>query len=155
MKIIYSLEPVRYDANKDLLFLVGPTPRSKDVPSWRPEAIDILTRQGYDGTVFVPESKDGKIAWTLHEQIEWEWEALASCVLEGSIAAWVPRELDKMPAFTTNVEFGRYVHKDYFFYGRPPGAPNTGYLDYMYECITGRKPCDTLEELMEQSHLGG
>lgn len=35
------------------IFLAGPTPRSKEVQSWRPEALRILKNLGYDGQVYV------------------------------------------------------------------------------------------------------
>ena len=40
---------------KKSIFLAGPTPRSKEVKSWRPEAIRLLKEKGFDGVVFVPE----------------------------------------------------------------------------------------------------
>src|SRR6266511_3357557 len=39
------------------LFLAGPTPRSADVPSWRPEALNLLRGLGFAGTVLVPERR--------------------------------------------------------------------------------------------------
>jgi hypothetical protein len=60
MQIIYageSLEPL--SGGKEAVFLAGPSPRSKDVSSWRPEAIRALETAGYDGFVLVPEPRDG------------------------------------------------------------------------------------------------
>ena len=37
------------------IFLAGPTPREKDIISWRNEAIKILENLGFDGIVYVPE----------------------------------------------------------------------------------------------------
>ena len=38
-----------------------------------------------------------------------------------------------MPAFTTNVEFGRYITSSKFLYGRPPDSVKNRYLDWMYQ----------------------
>jgi hypothetical protein len=34
-------------------------------------------------------------------------------------------------------------------YGRPDGAPNTRYLDWLYEKLTNRKPENSLTEFMK------
>jgi hypothetical protein len=79
-------------------------------------------------------------------QVEWEFAGL-----EGStvVAFWVPRDLETLPGFTTNVEFGRYVGSGRCTYGRPDHAPKTRYLDWLYEKLNGRRPHGTLRETME------
>jgi hypothetical protein len=64
-------------------------------------------------------------------QIDWESACLENC---GLIMFWVPRNLDTMPAFTTNIEFGEWMAKDPLkvVYGRPDDAPNMRYMDYKY-----------------------
>lgn len=148
MRIIYAQQPFPSFQDEELIFLVGPTPRSPDVPSWRPNALGIIEQHDFDGLVFAPEPKDGKWKGNYLKQIAWEREALDACSEFGSIAAWVPRDLETMPAFTTNVEFGFYVGSERLWYGRPPAAPNTRYLDQMYRDVTKREPCNTLEELI-------
>lgn len=109
------------------IFLAGPTPRSDDVQSWRPTALRILKDLGHKGHVFVPETSDWGWSGDYLQQVYWEWEALAraACTL-----FWVPRDLETMPAFTTNVEFGmmamRYPHR--VVLGCPHDAPKTRYL---------------------------
>jgi hypothetical protein len=127
------------------IFLAGPTPRSPDVLSWRPEAVDLLLRLGFAGTVFVPERPDGWARVDYLDQVEWECAGLESCSV---VAFWVPRDVARMPGFTTNVEFGRYVGSDRCVYGRPEGAPHTKYLDWLYAKVTGRTPEHTLEGAM-------
>jgi hypothetical protein len=72
-----------------------------------------------------PESRD----WTeeYDDQVEWEDKALraATCNL-----FWVPRELEKMPAFTTNVEFGMWCSSGKVVLGYPSDAPKMKYLDW-------------------------
>lgn len=148
MKVIYSDQQIEgVSPIIPSMFLVGPTPRSASVPSWRPEALDILENQlKFDGVVLVPERKN----WASHtylDQVEWEYQGLHSVRW---IVAWVPRNLETMPAFTTNVEFGYYVYKfpHRFFYGRPMGAPHTGYLDWLYAKETRRIPHYSLLNLL-------
>jgi len=107
MKVIYACQtlPKRKGPRvvPDSIFLAGPTPRSDDVTSWRPEALNILEDKQFEGHVFVPEAEGGGWHGVYEEQVHWEWDALsrAACVL-----FWVPRDLDTLPGFTTNVEFG-------------------------------------------------
>jgi len=140
--------PVPIRGKLPSIFLVGPTPRDSGTPSWRPEALEILERLRFHGIVFVPERSSWN-GFNYLDQVEWENEALYDASNMGCIAAWVPRELEKMPAFTTNVEFGRFVDCGRFVYGRPDGAPKTGYLDWLYQKETGWAPCTSLEALME------
>ena len=135
------------------VFLAGPTPRSEDVPSWRPEAIDLFEESINGITVFVPEPNwEKNITFAdlnlkyADQIIEWEHKAIA---MSDVILMWVPREMKTMPAFTTNVEFGLYVREGRLFYGRPDGAPKTRYLDYCYEKFTGRKTESTLDALVK------
>jgi len=137
------------------VFLAGPTPRSEDVPSWRPEAIELFnTYMDDDMTVYVPEPNwntgvtFAELNLNYAEQIiEWEHKALAASDI---IMFWVPRELKDMPAYTTNVEFGLHIKEGRVFYGRPDNAPKTRYLDYCYEKYTGRKSANTLESLVKE-----
>ena len=109
MRVYYAPQPLPSIHSQTPIFLVGPTPREVAVPSWRPEALTVLERLGYDGLVLVPEPKDGIWPKNFVEQVEWERQGLEAASTLGCVAAWVPRELEKMPGFTTNVEFGLYV----------------------------------------------
>lgn len=110
------------------IFLAGPTPRDPRTPSWRPEALKILEDMGYNGVVFVPEPGDGGWAGSYTDQTEWEEMGLE---MADRIVFWIPRDLRTMPAFTTNVEFGRYVQSGKAVLGHPEGAPKTRYLDWL------------------------
>jgi hypothetical protein len=146
MKLIYANHPPLEPGHKSI-FLVGPTPRSSDVPSWRPRAIEILKEYNFDGRVLIPETESGEAFPYYYDQVEWEHEGLHNCE---SIVAWVPREMSTMPALTTNVEFGYWMGREphKVLYGRPNGSIHTEYLDWMYEKNTGRRPINTLEELL-------
>lgn len=114
------------------IFLAGPTPRSEDVPSWRPTAIRILRELGHTGVVFVPETEDWGWAGDYDQQVMWEWRALGR---SQCIVFWVPRDLKDMPALTTNVEFGMMVMKcpHRVVLGTPTGTPKMNYLLTMCE----------------------
>jgi hypothetical protein len=123
------------------LFLAGPTPRAADVVSWRPEALATLDRLGFEGDVLAPEPFTGDF----RTQVEWERDGLERAA---RILFWVPRDLERLPGFTTNVEFGRYVGTGRTLYGRPPGSPKTRYLDWLYREVTGNEPHTELESLL-------
>jgi hypothetical protein len=143
MNVLYADQAL--DLRPPSLFLAGPTPRRAGVTSWRPQALDILTRLGFAGTVLVPERQDWSVRFSYLDQVEWEFAGLEAATV---LAFWVPRDLDTLPGFTTNVEFGRYVGSGRCFYGRPDGAPQTRYLDWLYQKLTGRRPADTLAETL-------
>jgi len=147
MKVIYAGQPFCPSTNRTSIFLAGPTPRSLEVNSWRPNAIDILKNTyniRYRGIVLVPETPDGKFP-DYEAQIEWEHYCLENCSI---IAFWVPREMKTMPGMTTNVEFGMYIKSKRVIYGRPVDAPKNGYLDYCYRKFVGEDPFNDLEELL-------
>lgn len=59
------------------MFLIGPTPRENGAHSWRTDAICLLEERGYDGVVFVPESRPDELGNTRFEvdyleQVTWE-----------------------------------------------------------------------------------
>jgi len=128
---------------KHSIFLAGPTPRDKDAKSWRPEAWKILFDIEYDGIVIIPESE--RIPEKFNP-MEWEHFYLTHCDV---IAFWVPREIEKMPAFTTNIEFGRFCSDNRSLYGRPDDSPKNRYLDWMYKKFRNLEPYNTLSGLMK------
>lgn len=114
------------------IFLAGPTPRSKDVQSWRPEAVAILERMKFNGTVFVPEDGDFSARFSYDDQVEWELQALHSASV---VVFWVPRAEPTMPAYTTNVEFGMFANRPNVVFGAPDEAIKNRYLKaicYLY-----------------------
>ena len=146
MKIIYAQQDLSTLQGQSI-FLAGPTPRSKNVKSWRPDAIDLLKQQGFNGTVLVPEMENG---WTTDfaygDQINWETKALERATI---ILFWIPRELPDMPAFTTNIEFGMWLERDAskLTVGWPDTACKVNYLKYKAdEIFLAVYP--TLEELI-------
>lgn len=58
-----------------------------------------------------------------------------------------------MPLFTTNVEFGYWLHSGKVVYGRPSNAPKTKYLDWLYKLDYDKDPCNDLETLLKASSL--
>ncbi|MDF1813693.1 MAG: nucleoside 2-deoxyribosyltransferase domain-containing protein [Verrucomicrobiales bacterium] len=145
MEIVYALDETP-EVLTHSVFLAGPTPRSESVSSWRPAMLEQLSKLGFSGTVFVPEPEDGEWSGDYVEQAGWERTHLDLCDV---IVAWIPRDMENMPALTTNVEFGRYVTSRKIIYGRPQNAPHTKYLDWLYDEECGLKPAVSLEEIAE------
>ncbi len=76
------------------------------------------------------------------------WERIALTEVT-TIVFWIPRHLPDMPAFTTNVEFGYWLHTRKVVYGRPDNAEKIKYLDWLYELDYGSKPINNLQELLQ------
>ena len=132
------------------VFLAGPTPRSPEVPSWRPAAIRLLAEMWLGpGPLVVynpeplgpPEDLDG--------QYEWEATARANSTV---IAFWIPRDLRTMPGMTTNVEFGYDIASGrQVVLGCPPDCPDARRNRYLIHLARdhGVPVCETLEDTME------
>jgi len=116
------------------------------VSSWRPGAIEKMLELGYQGELYVPERKGcGSCSTTQLDytgQIEWERAALEAAEV---IAFWIPRDLDILPGFTTNIEFGEWSGSGKCVLGFPPEAPKMGYLKHVAH-EKGIVICHTLAE---------
>jgi hypothetical protein len=132
IEVVRAFEPMPEDVIRTI-FLAGPTPRSTEVESWRPEAIELLTELGFHGHVFVPETNN-QADWKngFEAQEEWEHEALSRADV---ILFWIPRDLSldsegemRMPAFTTNIEFGEHMKSGRVILGYPPHTKKIGAL---------------------------
>ncbi len=144
MQINYSDEDVKKGIKS--IFLAVPTPRDGNVISWRIEACKILKKLGFDGIVYVPEYSTWKPKENYVDQAMWERNALKEATV---IVFWIPRHLPDMPAFTTNVEFGYWLHTGKVLFGRPDNAEKIKYLDWLYELDYQLKPFNDLETLLE------
>lgn len=146
MNINYSDEPVI--KGKKSIFLAGPTPRDKNIQSWRQEACRLLEAINYDGVVYIPEFSSFRPKESYIDQVEWEFDALNEATV---VLFWIPRNINNMPGFTTNVEFGYWMRTDKVIYGRPDTAEKIKYLDCLYRKEYGKEPSRTLEETIISS----
>ena len=120
--------------DKPIIILAGPTVRGNQphLTSWRFEAIEEFKKQGFDGTLIVPEFNNKTESDKHRPDIPlWEYEGLkiADCIL-----FWIPRTRELI-GLTTNWEHGYWVgrarHK--MVYGRPDDAYRIQYLDIMWK----------------------
>lgn len=152
LEIVYSLEPTP-EVLTASIFLAGPSPRIDSDPNWRPEAIHALRSAGFEGTVFVPLSRRADQVTDFTDQAAWERVHLR---LADVIAVWCPRDMQRLPGFTTNVEFGEWLNSGRLLYGRPDDAPHNRYLDFCYRTRNRRlkppfnEPCPSLQDLAQQ-----
>jgi hypothetical protein len=131
-KIIYAQQDISLD-NKSVFFLVGPTPRSEGVMSWRPKVLKMINQSSFNGTILIPEfkSKDGFTKnFAYDKQIEWELSAMEKA---DKIIFWIDRHLPNMPTFTTNTEFGYWVAKQpsKIILGIPESSEKCDYIKYL------------------------
>ena len=127
LKVVYAKGELPTEIVKSI-FLAGPTPRDLETTSWRPGAVELLEKLGYDGHVFVPEPRDGKFTGDYVDQVEWETSALNQADI---IVFWVPRDMKSLPALTTNIEWGLWADTGKCVLGTPPGAEKVRYLQWM------------------------
>jgi hypothetical protein len=132
MILIFATDPVPTHISKSI-FLAGPSPRDKNTFDWKKTALEFFEKNNFDGHVFIPIPKnkfyglDDSADWTYDNQIEWEvlFRKIADIIL-----FWIPRDIQgKMPAFTTNIEFGEDLNTGKIVYGRPDNAEKCRYLD--------------------------
>ncbi|NLL44406.1 MAG: hypothetical protein GX247_01905 [Mollicutes bacterium] len=116
--------------------------------SWRIEAIEKIKKIGFDGIVYIPEYEGFQGRADYVNQAMWEREALTEATV---IMFWIPRKIPNMPAFTTNVEFGYWIHTGKIIYGRPDDAEKIKYLDWLYKLEYGKEPINNLDLLLKES----
>lgn len=133
---------------KKSIFLAGPTPRDENTISWRIDVCDRLEKLGFDGVVYNPEYSSWKPKSSYIDQAEWEREALTEATV---ILFWIPRDLKDMPAFTTNVEFGYWLHTGKIIYGRPDNSVKNKYLDWLYKLDYNKEPFNDLDKLLKDA----
>ena len=139
-RIIYAKEPIIIGDDEISIFLAGPTPRSRHVKSWRPDAVRLFNKFGYKGVLFIPESRSESSHGTYYDQIEWEEEGLNAC---DCIMFWIPRDMATMPGLTTNDEFGTWKYSGKVVLGAPAWAEKIRYQRY-YADKLGIPQSDTL-----------
>lgn len=126
MNVVYALEEPP-ESFTSAIFLAGPSPRHPDHPNWRIEAIKLLEEMSYDGVVFIPLTRDNAWEHSYSNQLDWETKCLN---MADVIVFWVPRDLETLPAFTTNIEYGTWMHSGKIVVGFPPTAPKMGPWGY-------------------------
>lgn len=144
MQVVHARQPFP-DSFSRAIFLAGPTPRSPEVASWRPRALELLAASGYDGVVFVPEDADGSRRFDYADQVEWETEGLG---LADAIVFWIPRAFDTLPGFTTNVEWGAWQRSGKCVLGAPAEAPGLRFLRH-HAGRLGVPQADTLDATLD------
>jgi predicted NUDIX family NTP pyrophosphohydrolase len=156
MNVIYAKEPFPNRVVKTL-FLAGPTPRDNPTldtqsRSWFPSALALLRTMNYDGHIFVPEPRDGQWSIDYEDQVEWEEEGLHRA---DAIVFWFARNLQTLPGFTANDEWGAWRRSGKVFYGRPNSAELVRYQDH-FALKQGINRFTALNTLLESalSYLG-
>lgn len=148
--------------NKPIIFLAGPTVRGNQphLTSWRFAAIEEFQKQGFNGTLIVPEFQDKYESDQYRYDIP-EWE-FAGLTIANVIMFWIPRTRELI-GLTTNWEHGYWIARDRYkiVYGRPDDAYRMTYLDIMWKADADERsmsivPCDktiytTLEDTIRAS----
>lgn len=134
---------------KNSIFLAGPCPRKNYEDDWRFEAVEILEKLGFDGTVLNLTNDHytemrGEFDDMLMKQTQWEFEAMCK---SSAIVFWIPRSKEH-PAFTTNLELGQWWGKKGVYVGFPNDSWKNEYIDCRLE-IMGENRFDSLEEMLK------
>lgn len=151
--VIKVFEPIQPGVSKSV-FLAGPTYRINDdncyIPkSWRDDAISIFKDLKFDGIIYSPEwiNNVKPNDWTYDKQVEWEVAALNAADI---ILFWIPRDMKDLPALTTNIEFGEWMHSGKIIVGAPSDAEKMDYIKSRCNLNEDKIPfIDNLEDLIE------
>ena len=130
------------------IFLAGPVPR-KQVISWRAKAINYLRQNGYNGTIYNPETSTANYENYYDEQFAWEHDKLDKSDI---IVFWIPRIIKNEEALglTTNIEFGLYANSNKIVVGCPKEADEIKYIEKC--CEEHNIPYfNTLEETLNKA----
>lgn len=146
----FAREPLPPRGEIPRVFLAGPTPRAPEASpeplSWRRHMVRLIQREPPSWIVSVPEDSGfgAPRAADPEDQDRWEWKALADADV---VLFWIPRDLNTLPDFTTNIEFGLCIERDpqRVVLGVPPGTPKCRYLTHLYHARTGRRHHTTME----------
>jgi len=95
----------------------------------------------------VPEDSSGSPKFDYDDQVTWEWEGLMTSTV---VLFWIPREMQSMPAFTTNVEYGMSIWGRNMAIGWPEDAPKNRYLERLATRFH-LTPVHTLEEVVRDA----
>lgn len=147
MNLIFTLESINDNAKS--IFLAGPSYRDYQSFTWRTRATEILQRLGFEGNVFVPEhrTETPNSEWTYSRQVSWE---LAHLQKADIIVFWIPRDLETLPGFTTNIEIGEWLNSGKIIVGAPANAPKVEYIQE--RCSRLQIPWhNTLEDCLTQA----
>lgn len=107
------------------VFLAGPSPRSKDVQSWREGAVALLRSYNFDGPIVIPEDRDGPSGdFDFDEQVSWEYDGLRGAKV---IGFYVPRDMKILPGLTTNDEWGYWKTSGKCVFAAPQDAQHVKY----------------------------
>jgi 8-oxo-dGTP diphosphatase len=108
------------------LFLAGPSEPHGRPTAWRQEAIQILRDLRFDGHVFVPDFEEGWANGNLDAQFDWVTEAMDRA---DAIVFWVPRDLQTLHGYSTNIEWGLYARSRNVVWGAPEDAQLVGWAE--------------------------
>ena len=127
-----SLEFTNVTERPGSIFLAGPCPREDFDSDWRIEAEKILDSLGFKGVIFNPTNKhfkelisklNGDKERARAMQVQWERRAMHYASV---IVFWIPRS-EKLPARTTNYEFGEWYKKPGTVFGWPDDSIHNEY----------------------------
>lgn len=123
MRILNPNTYPEFKSLSDSVFLAGPCPRGKEQDDWRDEAIKLFKKHGFTGDIINPTNRAYDDEYL--KQTSWEHHGLC---LSSVILFWIPRS-EEHPAFTTNVEFGEWMHNDNVVLGFPKDSIKNEYLE--------------------------
>ncbi len=158
----------RLRVERPSLFLAGPTARGVPRTPWRTEAIALLEKHGFTGTVVLPEFRSGVFAdlaprvfgtgtspvpgmkTVTHNVLRWETTGIEGVT---TVLFWMPFRVraeddpESLPGFTTRAEVSRELQRDAsrLVLGMPPGAVSGGHIRY-HASRAGVPIAETLEE---------
>ncbi|MGC4119591.1 MAG: hypothetical protein QM765_34470 [Myxococcales bacterium] len=150
------------------IFLAGPTSRGVRRTAWRAQALELLQRGGYPGSVILPEFRDGlfderapqrfgagqspvpSMRTVSFNVLTWETTGLEAA---SRVLFWMPfcvkdeEDPESLPGFTTRAEVARELQRSpgRLVLGMPPGALSSSHIRY-HAHHSGLRIWETLEQ---------
>ena len=106
-----------------------------------------MEKYGFENDVISPEWENNMRPdnWTYEYQVDWEVKRIRICE---RILFWIPRDMEKLPCLTTNIEFGTVIGSKKKLWVGGNNVHNN-YIKTRLE-MSGRKFYDNLEEMIKQ-----
>lgn len=147
LAVVHVMEHLPEDLSTPVVYLAGPVPRDGAATSWHAAAVALFQARNFSGMLILPRPRDGRWPSDPGAQVVWEEAAQRRATV---LMFWIPRDLQRLPGLTTNLEWGVWHASGKAVLGAPKDAPGMRYLRH-WAARGGAPTAETLETTVERT----